>query len=250
MAFDQTRLAVLVDADNTTHRLASEILEELAKYGTLTVRRAYGDWGTSHLSGWREQLHGHAIQPIQQVAYTKGKNATDSALIIDAMDLLYGGSVDAFAIVSSDSDFTRLATRLRESGRPVYGLGRQTTPEAFQKACDRFIFLEVLGQPEEVDPATDATTDPPAPTPVLTDLPDLKKLLTSAVNAASGEDRWAQLSSIGSIINKNHPSFDPRLYGHAKLVELAEAQTFLDVERPKVGQPRVRLRSARPRKGA
>lgn len=242
MALDQTRLAVLIDADNARSRLVSEILEELAKYGTPTVRRAYGDWGSPHLKTWRELLNSHAIQPIQQVAYTKGKNATDSALIIDAMDLLYAGNVDAFAIVSSDSDFTRLATRLRESGKTVYGLGEQKTPEAFQKACDRFVFLELLGEAEE--PMTSGIAVP-VTTPAL---PDLRKILESAVNGASGEDRWAQLSTVGSIISKTHPSFDPRLYGYAKLVELAEAQTFLDVERPKVGQPRVRLRSARPRK--
>ncbi|RJS45331.1 NYN domain-containing protein [Nocardioides cavernaquae] len=242
MALDQTRLAVLIDADNARSRLVSEILEELAKYGTPTVRRAYGDWGSPHLKTWRELLNSHAIQPIQQVAYTKGKNATDSALIIDAMDLLYAGNVDAFAIVSSDSDFTRLATRLRESGKTVYGLGEQKTPEAFQKACDRFVFLELLGEAE--GPMTSGIA-----VPVTTSaLPDLRKILESAVNGASGEDRWAQLSTVGSIISKTHPSFDPRLYGYAKLVELAEAQTFLDVERPKVGQPRVRLRSARPRK--
>ena len=141
---DATRLAVLIDSDNTTAGLTTELLEELAKYGTPTIKRAYGDWTTTQLSGWKKELLAHAIQPVQQFAYTQGKNSTDSALIIDAMDLLYAGNVEGFAIVSSDSDFTRLATRLRESGMTVYGLGRRKTPEAFVQACDRFIYLELL----------------------------------------------------------------------------------------------------------
>lgn len=242
MPNDSDRLAVLIDSDNTTARLVSEILEELSKYGTPTVRRAYGDWGSSQLSGWRDVLNQHAIQPIQQIAYTKGKNATDSALIIDAMDLLYAGNVDAFAIVSSDSDFTRLATRLRESGKAVIGLGRRTTPVAFQAACDKFVFLDVLT--EEVEPL--ATTSEPviAATP----LPDLQKLLTSAINSTSREDGWAALGSVGSHINRNQPSFDPRNYGFSKLVELARAQNYVDVEQPESGHARVRLRSSRPAK--
>ena len=142
------RLAVLVDADNATASLTTELLEEIAKYGTPTVKRAYGDWTTPNLGGWKEQLLHHAIQPVQQFAYTRGKNSTDSALIIDAMDLLYAGNLEGFVIVSSDSDFTRLATRLRESGMTVYGLGRRSTPTPFVAACDRFIYLDLLG-PEQ-----------------------------------------------------------------------------------------------------
>src|SRR3954447_22339960 len=145
MANDSTRLAVLIDADNTSAKLIGEMFEELAGYGTLTVKRAYGDWTNPHLNGWRDVLLGNAISPQQQFAYTYGKNATDSALIIDAMDLLYSGNVEGFAIVSSDSDFTPLATRLRESGKRVIGVGRRTTPKAFVEACERFLFLEVLG---------------------------------------------------------------------------------------------------------
>ncbi len=141
---DLTRLAVLIDADNATATLTSAMLAELAKYGTLTVKRAYGDWTTQRLVGWKKQLNSHAIQPVQQFAYTTGKNATDSAMIIDAMDLLYSDTLDGFCIVSSDSDFTRLATRLREAGKTVYGLGQRKTPEAFIAACDRFVFAEVL----------------------------------------------------------------------------------------------------------
>src|SRR5215211_6066024 len=154
---DTRRLAVLIDADNATSGLTSELMAEIAKYGTPTIKRAYGDWTTPNLAGWRDELLRHAIQPIQQFAYTRRKNATDSALIIDAMDLLYADNVEGFAIVSSDSDFTRLATRLRESGKTVYGLGRRDTPDAFVKACDRFIYLDLLG----AEPAEPAQRRPP-----------------------------------------------------------------------------------------
>ena len=147
---DATRLAVLIDSDNTTAGLATELLDEIARDGTPTVKRAYGDWTTTQLASWKRELNAHAIQPVQQFTYTQGKNSTDSALIIDAMDLLYAGNVEGFVIVSSDSDFTRLATRIRESGMTVYGLGRRKTPEAFVAACDRFIYLELLReQPPE-----------------------------------------------------------------------------------------------------
>src|SRR4051795_8478922 len=152
MTDDSTRLAVLIDADNTSPRLIKEMFEELAGYGTITVKRAYGDWTNPHLNGWRSILLGNAISPQQQFAYTTGKNATDFALVIDAMDLLYSGNVEGFAIVSSDSDFTRLVTRLRESGTTVYGFGRRKTPEPLQNACDRFVFLENLSAAE---PSTD-----------------------------------------------------------------------------------------------
>ena len=156
-----SRIAVLIDADNTSASHAGALLQELARYGVPTVKRAYGDWTTQQLVRWKEQLHRHAIQPIQQFAYTTGKNSTDSALIIDAMDLLYSGTLDAFAIVSSDSDFTRLATRLRESGKTVYGIGRRRTPASLVAAVDRFIFLEVLGDTEAAEPA-DGLPTPPA----------------------------------------------------------------------------------------
>ena len=155
---DATRLAVLIDSDNTTASLTTELLEEIAKYGTPTIKRAYGDWTTQQLVGWKEELLRHAIQPVQQFAYTRGKNSTDSALIIDAMDLLYAGNLEGFVIVSSDSDFTRLATRLRESGMTVYGLGRRTTPAPFVAACDRFIYLDLLRQ-EPQEPAQRASPD-------------------------------------------------------------------------------------------
>jgi uncharacterized LabA/DUF88 family protein len=255
-----SRIAVLIDADNTSASHAGALLQELARYGVPTVKRAYGDWTTQQLVRWKEQLHRHAIQPIQQFAYTTGKNSTDSALIIDAMDLLYSGTLDAFAIVSSDSDFTRLATRLRESGKTVYGIGRRRTPASLVAAVDRFIFLEVLGDAEapeaadavEVGDAGGNATAAPVVAESSEDavpLPDLRKMLTAAVNSTSHDDGWSMLSHIGSHLGRSNPSFDSRNHGYPKLVDLVRSQDYLDVEQ--AGQDvRVRLRSARPAKKA
>jgi NYN domain/OST-HTH/LOTUS domain len=237
-----SRLAVLIDADNTSPVHASALLEELARYGVPTVKRAYGDWTTQNLVRWKDELHRHAIQPIQQFAYTTGKNSTDSALIIDAMDLLYSGNLDGFAIVSSDSDFTRLATRLRESGKTVYGLGRRRTPASLVAACDRFIYLEVLGSEASASPAGEDEAAAP--------LPDLRKIMVGAINSTSHDDGWTSLSAVGSHINTNDPSFDSRNYGYPKLIELARAQDYVEVEQLP-GQPvRVRLRSRPAKKSA
>jgi hypothetical protein len=248
---DSSRLAVLIDADNTSSSHAGAILEEVARYGVPTVKRAYGDWTTQNLVRWKDELHRHAIQPIQQFAYTTGKNSTDSALIIDAMDLLYSDNVDGFAIVSSDSDFTRLATRLRESGKTVYGLGRRRTPASLVAACDRFIYLEVLGraqtasastdEPDESD-ESDERDDDQAPAP----LPDLGSMLVAAIDSTSHDDGWTSLSAVGSHISRNNPSFDPRNYGYPKLVELARAQDYVDVEQNGDAPVRIRLTSSRP----
>ena len=220
MANSETlRLAVLIDADNASAAVAKELLEEVAKYGTATVKRAFGDWTTQNLVGWKSCLHRHAIQPVQQFSYTTGKNSTDSAFIIDAMDLLYGGNVDGFCLVSSDSDFTRLATRLREAGKTVYGLGERKTPEPFIAACDKFIFFEVLKKPT-------GTTVPPLQ---LLDVPDLKDLLSHAIRETARENGWARLANIGSLIGKTHSSFDPRNYGFKKLNELVRALPFIEV---------------------
>jgi NYN domain/OST-HTH/LOTUS domain len=237
---ENVRLAVLIDADNTSPKHASALMEEVAKYGVPTVKRAYGDWTTSHLGGWRPKLAEHAIQPMLQVAYTTGKNSTDSALIIDAMDLLYSGNVDAFAIVSSDSDFTRLAMRLRESAKTVYGFGMRKTPKSLVNACNRFIFLEVLGSkgsdvPEPSPPAEDGSEDESAP------LPDLRDILVAAIDDTSGEDGWSHLGAVGSVLGTRYATFDPRLYGFAKLISLARAQDYLDVEQNE-GAPRVRVK--------
>jgi uncharacterized protein (TIGR00288 family) len=222
MSDDSTRLAVLIDADNTSPKLIKEMFEELASYWTITVKRAYGDWTTPHLNGWRSILLGNAISPQQQFAYTYGKNATDSALIIDAMDLLYSGNVEGFAIVSSDSDFTPLATRLRASGKRVIGVGRRTTPKPFVEACERFVFLEVLGgDSDATEQATEsAKDDQPRP---------IQSVLTKALNKVDTDDEdWASLSALGNHLNRTDPSFDARSYGFGKLSDLVKAQSFID----------------------
>ena len=243
---DATRLAVLIDSDNTTASLATELLEEIAKYGTPTIKRAYGDWTTQNLVSWKEELLQHAIQPVQQFAYSRGKNSTDSALIIEAMDLLYAGNVEGFVIVSSDSDFTRLATRLRESGMTVYGLGRRNTPAPFVAACDRFIYLDLLSQ-EPREPALRASPDEEPKPP----LPNLKRVLSTAISSTSKDDGWSNLSEVGSYLSKSHAAFDPRDYGHTKLGELVRAESYVDVKDVPgptgLSQLLVRLKPATPR---
>ena len=220
MADDSTRLAVLIDADNTSAKLIVEMFEELASYGTITVKRAYGDWTNPHLNGWRDVLLGNAISPQQQFAYTYGKNATDSALIIDAMDLLYSGNVEGFAIVSSDSDFTPLATRLRESGKRVIGVGQRKTPKAFVEACERFVFLDVLAG--DSNAGESVKDDQPRP---------IQSVLIKALNKVDTDDEdWASLSTVGSHLNRTDPSFDPRSYGFAKLSDLVKAQPFVETK--------------------
>jgi hypothetical protein len=219
------KLAVLIDADNAQPVVATELLAEVARYGTATVKRAYGDWTTSNLSGWKESLHNLAIQPIQQFRFTVGKNATDSALIIDAMDLLHSGTVDGFCLVSSDSDFTRLATRIREAGLAVYGFGEKKTPRPFVAACDKFVYTEILR------PASKDSPPPALPSPAEA----LEPALLQAISAVAREDGWAALSAVGSLVVKANPSFDPRNYGFQKLGELVRAQPYLDVKSVPVG---------------
>jgi hypothetical protein len=235
------RLAVLIDADNVSSSHSSALLAELARYGIPTVKRAYGDWTTPQLAGWKGELARHAIQPIQQFANTVGKNSTDSALIIDAMDLLYSANLEAFALVSSDSDFTRLATRLRESGKTVYGLGQRKTPASLQAACDKFIFLEVLRDQDDSDdePGPDAGAEGDS-------LPDLRTILEAAVRSTSQEDGWSPLGAVGTYLGKAHASFDPRHYGFSRLSVLVGKQDYLDLDHPEGGQPRVRLTPKRP----
>ena len=213
------KLAVLIDADNAQASVIGDLLREVARYGTATIKRAYGDWTTPNLNSWRETLHILAIQPIQQFRHTIGKNATDSALIIDAMDLLHGGRVDGFCLVSSDSDFTRLATRVREAGLAVYGFGEKKTPSPFVAACDKFIYTEILRAPV-VEPAVIKAAQE-----------RLKPLLIAAVAGAAQEDGWARLSTVGSFVAKSNPSFDPRNYGCEKLGELIGRQSYLKVKK-------------------
>jgi uncharacterized LabA/DUF88 family protein len=223
MASESDHLAVLIDADNAQAVVIRELLAEVAQYGTATVKRAYGDWTTPQLGIWKEVLHVHAIQPVQQFCYTTGKNATDSALIIDAMDLLHGGRVDGFCLVSSDSDFTRLATRIREAGLTVIGFGEKKTPKPFVAACDKFVYTEILRRP--------APGAAPVPAPEAPEPPEpLRPLLTAAVSAGTQEDGWAPLGLVGSLLLKSDPSFDARNYGFRKLSELVKGQGWLVVK--------------------
>ncbi len=242
MADTSRRVAVLIDADNVSPTLAAAIVAEAATHGTLGVKRIYGDWTSALLGGWKQVLARYAIQPQQQFAYTVGKNATDSALIIDAMDLLYAGNVDAFCIVANDSDYTRLAVRLRESGRAVYGLGNRTASSAFQNACDRFTFLEIIEDPEGEASA--------APQPVVQTVPadDPAAIIKPAIRAATTDTGWASLSAVGQLVVSNHPTFDSRNYGFAKLSALVATLAGVDsqlVSDTKGGsQVRVRLAPA------
>lgn len=230
------RLAILIDADNASANLIQPLLEEVAKYGTANVKRIYGDWTNNQLSGWKGKLHTYAIQPIQQYSYVSGKNATDSALIIDAMDLLYTGNFDGFCLVSSDSDFTRLACRLREAGLFVYGFGRKQTPTSFQKACDKFTYTEIFGledvkvgaEVKQIDREfTQAKKEPSEKEPVSKELTDLLK---RAYEATAGENGSAELGALGSQINKISPAFDARNYGYKKLRSLVGDVGLFEVQ--------------------
>ena len=225
------KLAVLIDADNAQPSIVDSLLSEIANYGVASVKRIYGDWTEPHLKGWKEVLLQHSIQPVQQFAYTTGKNATDSAMIIDAMDLLYTNNFNGFCIVSSDSDFTKLASRLRESGLLVYGFGEQKTPSAFVSACDKFIYTEVLRAKTDDSEAIVKKTSKE-----LKHNTKLVNLLRNAVEASSDESGWAHLAPVGSNIVKQSPDFDPRNYGYRKLGALISATMLFDIEeRPIIG---------------
>jgi uncharacterized LabA/DUF88 family protein len=235
------RLAVLIDADNIPSRLVSGILEEIAKYGVPTFKRIYADWTKPHVANWKGVLLDHAITPIQQYSYTTGKNSSDSALIIDAMDILYTGRVDGFCVVSSDSDFTRLATRLREAGMKVFGMGEQKTPAAFRSACDKFIYIEILGQ-KEVSPQPESKNEKAKKEKIL-NKPDqaLVKLLTSSVNDIADENGWAFLGELGSFVLKRRPDFDPRNYGFEKLLPLIKSLNSFEIDERETGRRNVKL---------
>lgn len=218
-------LAVLIDADNANPAIVEGLLAEIAKFGVASVKRIYGDWTTPGLGKWKSNLLEHSIQPIQQFAYTSGKNATDSAMIIDAMDLLYTGTFDGFCLVSSDSDFTRLAARLRESGKAVYGFGEQKTPKPLVAACDRFIYTEIFLPPSEgQSPDADGNQGSirRRSSQELRQDTKLCNLFRQAIDATADDDGWANLGPVGSHITKQMPEFDPRNYGYSKLSELVE----------------------------
>ncbi len=219
-------LAVLIDADNARASVIDPLLAEVAKYGVASVKRIYGDWTTPQLGSWKAVLLEHSIHPVQQFRYTVGKNATDSAMIIDAMDLLFTGRFDGFCLVSSDSDFTRLASRIREEGKRVYGFGEKKTPRPFVAACDKFIYSEVL--------LADASTDAPSKGKSGKELrgdTHLVSLLRTAADAVSDDDGWAHLGALGSHIANQAPDFDPRNYGFKKLSDLVVAIGLFEVSR-------------------
>ena len=228
----ELKLAVLIDADNVPYSNIKGMMEEITKYGTPTTKRIYADWTKPNANGWKSVLLEHAITPIQQYSYTTGKNSSDSALIIDAMDLLYSNKVDGFCIVSSDSDFTRLAIRLRESGMKVIGIGEKKTPNAFIVACDRFVFIEVLeGATKKKKPKATTTTTPSdtkkvveKETAIKIDNPTID-LIEDTIDAISDDDGWAFLGDVGNLIVKNKPEFDPRSYGFSKLTPMLKSLT-------------------------
>jgi uncharacterized LabA/DUF88 family protein len=231
------RLAVLIDADNIPYSNVRGMLEEIAKYGTPTFKRIYGDWTRPTISGWKSVLLENAITPIQQYSYTRGKNSTDSALIIDAMDILYSGKVDGFCIVSSDSDFTRLATRLREAGMRVIGIGERKTPPPFIVACDKFIYLEIITSSTST-PNSDAPPEikkrgKPVVKKKRTEEPDpqtpariVKRLIANSISDIADENGWAYLGDVGNLILKKQPDFDPRNFGFPKLTPLIRSLDF------------------------
>ncbi|MFG1366003.1 NYN domain-containing protein [Xanthobacter versatilis] len=236
MAIDSTgTLALLIDGDNATPKIITGLLAEIANYGTASVKRIYGDWTKPNLNGWKECLLEHSIQPVQQFAYTTGKNATDGAMIIDAMDLLYTGRFSGFCIVSSDSDFARLAARIREQGVIVYGFGERKTPRPFITACDKFVYFDVLntaGEQKEAEAvaAPKATAAKPAPAKAALDRAALD-MLAKAVTASADEDGRANLARVGAHLAKQSPDFDARNYGFPRLSDLVEASGTVEVER-------------------
>lgn len=256
---NENKLAVLIDADNISSRYIKNLLMEISRYGTPTIKRIYGDWTKPELSGWKNSLLEHAITPIQQYGYTSGKNSTDSAMIIDTMDILYTTAVDGFCIVSSDSDFTRLAIRLRESGKLVYGIGERKTPGSFIAACSRFIYIEILSgddgarseslkdksDKDEAKSGADTSSHTgmsgngekesvSLPTKALT------KLISSSVSDLSDEDGWAYLAAIGANLNKKQPDFDPRNYGFQRLTPLLRSLDAFEFDERVTGNSKVK----------
>ena len=242
------RLAVLIDADNIPYHNVTGMLEEIAKYGTPTFKRIYGDWTRPTISGWKQVLLEHAITPVQQYSYTKGKNSTDSAMIIDAMDILYSGRVDGFCIVSSDSDFTRLATRLREAGMKVIGIGERKTPSPFIVACDKFIYLEILGSPAVVRDTVPSKEKKGRPDKSKKAAPEndqqfqirrAKQLIATSISDLADENGWAYLGDVGNLILKKQPDFDPRNFGFAKLTPLIKSFDF-EIDERESGQNNIK----------
>lgn len=244
----EIRLAVLIDADNVSPQNVRGMMEEIARYGNPTIKRIYGDWTKPNLGGWKPLLLNYAITPIQQFGYTTGKNATDSAMIIDAMDILYSEKADGFCLISSDSDFTRLATRLREAGMTVFGIGEQKTPNAFIAACDKFIYLEILesAASEDVDTTAEPTSAgssvgtpaakpaKPAPAarkkPIGKINPEVITLINTTIRDVADENGWAYLGEVGNLLVKKQPSFDSRNYGFDKLTPMIKSIGLYEID--------------------
>lgn len=228
---NELKIAVLIDADNIPYSNIKGIMEEIAKYGTPTFKRIYGDWTKPTVSGWKTVLLENAITPVQQYSYTQGKNATDSAMIIDAMDILYSGKVNGFCLISSDSDFTRLATRLREAGMVVYGIGEQKTPKPFISACDKFIYIEIIAVPDELEESASGKQKKIAKKHSIDKINkrDLN-LIKSSISDLADENGWAFLGDVGNLIMKKQPNFDPRNFGYPKLTPLIKSLKQFEID--------------------
>lgn len=237
------RIAVLIDADNVSDKYIPFIFDEISNYGTPTYKRIYGDWTTTHNTAWKKVLLNYSIAPIQQYSYTKGKNATDSALIIDAMDILYSGNVDGFCIVSSDSDFTRLAARLREAGMFVIGMGEQKTPAPFIAACEKFKYLEVLASSTDdaqESPQESQAEEKSGRKTSMASRFQVTRAIKSIVNDSSDDDGWAFLGAVGNLLNKRYPDFDSRNYGYPKLSQFVESLKQFDIDVRPTSNPHIR----------
>jgi len=237
---NELKLAVLIDADNVPYANVKLMMQEIAKYGTPTFKRIYGDWTKPHLSGWKAVLLENAITPIQQYAYTTGKNSSDSALIIDAMDILYTGAIEGFCIVSSDSDFTRLAIRLREAGKKVIGMGEKKTPAAFIASCNKFIYIEILAKAEFNTPEVNSKSNRKEKNvPINKINKEIITLIEESISDMADEDGWVFLGVLGNMILKKQPDFDARNYGHKKLVDLIKNMNQFEVKERSTGNKNV-----------
>ncbi len=235
------KLAVLIDGDNIPSAYVKEMMEEITKYGNPTIKRIYGDWTKPNLSKWKNVLLENAITPVQQYGYTTGKNATDSAMIIDAMDILYSGKVNGFCLVSSDSDFTRLAIRLREAGMTVFGIGEKKTPNPFIVACDKFIYIEILKYQSERSDSGEAKSKAAAKTNIDKITPKVIKLISTTISDLADDDGWAFLGDVGNLLQKKQPNFDSRNYGFEKLTPLIKSIKKFEVEQRESPRGRFKL---------
>ncbi len=240
----ELRLAVLIDAENVPYSNVKGVMEEIAKYGIPTIKRIYGDWTKPNVSGWKSVLLENAITPIQQYSYTTGKNSSDSAMIIDAMDILYSEKVEGFCIISSDSDFTRLATRLREAGMKVYGIGERKTPNPFIVACDKFIYVEIINtaatQQNNSKAAKEESTVKESKSPIIKIGEEIISLIAASVTDVADENGWAFLGDVGSLIIKKQPDFDARNFGFPKLTSLMKALKQFEIDERESGNYRIK----------